>query len=81
MCRSSRIRSLAAHHHHAGDLAALLQIGLLARITRSDMLEVLRQTMCGRRGRRAAQLSRRRQHALANAMVPIVTSSASSSAS
>ncbi len=53
---------------------ALLLTGLLARITRSTMLEVLRQDYI--RTARAKGLSARRiviRHALANAMIPIVT--------
>jgi peptide/nickel transport system permease protein len=53
---------------------ALLQAGLLARITRSSMLEVLRQDYI--RTARAKGLPERRvilKHALANALIPIVT--------
>jgi len=53
---------------------ALLQVGLLARITRSTMLEVLRQDYI--RTARAKGLPRRQvvlKHALANAMISIVT--------
>jgi peptide/nickel transport system permease protein len=53
---------------------ALLQAGLLARITRSTMLEVLRQDYI--RTARAKGLPRRQvvfKHALANALIPIVT--------
>ena len=53
---------------------ALLQVGLLARITRSSMLEVLRQDYV--RTARAKGLSPMMvvgKHALANAMVPITT--------
>jgi peptide/nickel transport system permease protein len=53
---------------------ALLQAGLLARITRSSMLEVLRQDYI--RTARAKGLPQHRvilKHALANAMIPIVT--------
>ena len=53
---------------------ALLQTGLLARITRSTMLEVLRQDYV--RTARAKGLSAWSvvgKHALANAMIPIVT--------
>lgn len=53
---------------------ALLQVGLLARITRSSMLEVLRQDYI--RTARAKGLPRRLvvvKHALANALIPIVT--------
>ncbi len=53
---------------------ALLQVGLLARITRSTMLEVLRQDYV--RTARAKGLSAWSvvgKHALANAMIPIVT--------
>jgi peptide/nickel transport system permease protein len=53
---------------------ALLQAGLLARITRSTMLEVLRQDYI--RTARAKGLPQRLvvfKHALANAMIPIVT--------
>jgi peptide/nickel transport system permease protein len=53
---------------------ALLQIGLLARITRSTMLEVLRQDYI--RTARAKGLPARlvvAKHALANAMIPITT--------
>ena len=53
---------------------ALLQAGLLARITRSSMLEVLRQDYI--RTARAKGLPGHRvilKHALANAMIPIVT--------
>ncbi len=53
---------------------ALLQMGLLARITRSTMLEVLRQDYI--RTARAKGLSRRlvvMKHALANALIPITT--------
>jgi peptide/nickel transport system permease protein len=53
---------------------ALLQAGLLARITRSTMLEVLRQDYI--RTARAKGLPRRQvvlKHALANAMIPIMT--------
>jgi peptide/nickel transport system permease protein len=53
---------------------ALLQVGLLARITRSTMLEVLRQDYV--RTARAKGLpawSVVGKHALANAMIPIVT--------
>ena len=53
---------------------ALLQVGLLARITRSTMLEVLRQDFI--RTARAKGLSRRTvviKHALANALIPITT--------
>jgi len=53
---------------------ALLQAGLLARITRSTMLEVLRQDYV--RTARAKGLPRRQvilKHALANALIPIAT--------
>jgi peptide/nickel transport system permease protein len=53
---------------------ALLQAGLLARITRSSMLEVLRQDYI--RTARAKGLSQRKvvlKHALSNALIPIVT--------
>ena len=53
---------------------ALLQVGLLARITRSAMLEVLRQDYI--RTARAKGLPRHLvvvKHALANALIPIVT--------
>jgi len=53
---------------------ALLQAGLLARITRSGMLEVLRQDYV--RTARAKGLPERQvilKHALANALIPIVT--------
>jgi peptide/nickel transport system permease protein len=53
---------------------AMLQAGLLARITRSTMLEVLRQDYI--RTARAKGLPQRQvvfKHALANAMIPIVT--------
>ena len=53
---------------------ALLQVGLLARITRSTMLEVLRQDYI--RTARAKGLPRRLvviKHALNNAMIPITT--------
>jgi peptide/nickel transport system permease protein len=53
---------------------ALLQVGLLARITRSTMLEVLRQDYI--RTARAKGLTRRQvvaKHALANALIPITT--------
>ena len=53
---------------------ALLQVGLLARITRSTMLEVLRQDYV--RTARAKGLSAWQvvgKHALANAMIPITT--------
>ncbi|MCW3475570.1 ABC transporter permease [Limobrevibacterium gyesilva] len=53
---------------------ALLQVGLLARITRSTMLEVLRQDYI--RTARAKGLPRRvvvMKHALANALIPITT--------
>ena len=53
---------------------ALLQVGLLARITRSTMLEVLRQDYV--RTARAKGLSGWQvvgKHALANAMIPITT--------
>ena len=53
---------------------ALLQVGLLARITRSTMLEVLRQDYV--RTARAKGLPNYLvvgKHALANAMIPIVT--------
>ncbi len=53
---------------------ALLLAGLLARITRSTMLEVLRQDYI--RTARAKGLPRRQvvvKHALSNAMIPIVT--------
>jgi peptide/nickel transport system permease protein len=53
---------------------ALLQVGLLARITRSTMLEILRQDYV--RTARAKGLSAWSvvgKHALANAMIPIVT--------
>lgn len=53
---------------------AMLQAGLLARITRSTMLEVLRQDYI--RTARAKGLSPRRvvfRHALANALIPITT--------
>ena len=53
---------------------ALLQAGLLARITRSGMLEVLRQDYV--RTARAKGLQERQvilKHALANALIPIVT--------
>jgi peptide/nickel transport system permease protein len=53
---------------------ALLQAGLLARITRSTMLEVLRQDYI--RTARAKGLPRRLvifKHALVNAMIPILT--------
>jgi len=52
----------------------LLQVGLLARITRSSMLEVLRQDYI--RTARAKGLPRRLvvvKHALANALIPITT--------
>jgi peptide/nickel transport system permease protein len=53
---------------------ALLQAGLLARITRSSMLEVLRQDYI--RTAKAKGLPQHRvilKHALANALIPIVT--------
>lgn len=53
---------------------ALLQAGLLARITRSSMLEVLRQDYI--RTARAKGLPQRKvvlKHALSNALIPIVT--------
>lgn len=53
---------------------AALQMGLLARITRSTMLEVMRQDYI--RTARAKGLSRRLvviKHALSNALIPIVT--------
>jgi peptide/nickel transport system permease protein len=53
---------------------ALLQAGLLARITRSSMLEVLRQDYI--RTAKAKGLSQRKvvlKHALSNALIPIVT--------
>ncbi len=53
---------------------ALLQAGLLARITRSSMLEVLRQDYI--RTARAKGLPKRKvvlKHALSNALIPIVT--------
>lgn len=53
---------------------ALLQVGLLARITRSTMLETLRQDFI--RTARAKGLPRRMvvgKHALANALIPITT--------
>jgi peptide/nickel transport system permease protein len=53
---------------------ALLQVGLLARITRSTMLEVLRQDYI--RTARAKGLPNRLvvvKHALSNAMIPITT--------
>jgi peptide/nickel transport system permease protein len=53
---------------------ALLQVGLLARMTRSTMLEVLRQDYI--RTARAKGLRRRQvvvKHALANALIPITT--------
>lgn len=53
---------------------ALLQAGLLARITRSSMLEVLRQDYI--RTARAKGLPRHKvvlKHALSNALIPIVT--------
>ncbi|MBL8839841.1 MAG: ABC transporter permease [Alphaproteobacteria bacterium] len=53
---------------------ALLQIGLLARITRSTMLEVLRQDYI--RTARAKGISEFRvimRHAMANVMIPVVT--------
>ena len=53
---------------------ALLQVGLLARVTRSTMLEVLRQDYV--RTARAKGLPRHLvvgKHALANAMIPITT--------
>ncbi len=53
---------------------AMLNIGLLARVTRSTMLEVLRQDYV--RTARAKGLPRRLvigKHALANAMIPITT--------
>jgi peptide/nickel transport system permease protein len=53
---------------------ALLQVGLLARITRSTMLEVLRQDYI--RTARAKGLPRRQvvvKHALSNALIPITT--------
>jgi peptide/nickel transport system permease protein len=53
---------------------ALLQVGLLARITRSTMLEVLRQDYI--RTARAKGLPRRLvvfKHALTNALIPITT--------
>jgi peptide/nickel transport system permease protein len=53
---------------------ALLQIGLLARITRSTMLEILRQDYV--RTARAKGLPNYLvvgKHALANAMIPVVT--------
>jgi peptide/nickel transport system permease protein len=53
---------------------ALLQVGLLARITRSTMLEVLRQDYI--RTARAKGLPKRKvvvKHALSNALIPITT--------
>jgi peptide/nickel transport system permease protein len=53
---------------------ALLQVGLLARVTRSTMLEVLRQDYI--RTARAKGLPQRMvvvKHALANALIPITT--------
>jgi peptide/nickel transport system permease protein len=53
---------------------ALLQVGLLARITRSTMLEVLRQDFI--RTAKAKGLKWRTvviKHALANALIPITT--------
>jgi peptide/nickel transport system permease protein len=53
---------------------ALLQVGLLARITRSTMLEVLRQDYI--RTARAKGLPNRQvvvKHALSNALIPITT--------
>jgi peptide/nickel transport system permease protein len=53
---------------------ALLQVGLLARITRSTMLEVLRQDFV--RTARAKGLPKRLvviKHALSNALIPIMT--------
>ncbi|MDF1586939.1 ABC transporter permease [Marinimicrococcus flavescens] len=53
---------------------AMLQMGLLARITRSTMLEVLRQDYI--RTARAKGLSERKvvgKHALKNVMIPVVT--------
>ena len=53
---------------------ALLQVGLLARITRSTMLEVLRQDYI--RTARAKGLPQRlvvMKHALSNALIPITT--------
>ena len=53
---------------------ALLQMGLLARITRSTMLEVLRQDFI--RTARAKGLPRHQvvlKHALTNALIPIIT--------
>jgi peptide/nickel transport system permease protein len=53
---------------------ALLQVGLLARITRSTMLEVLRQDYI--RTARAKGLPKRQvviKHALSNALIPITT--------
>ena len=53
---------------------AMLQIGLLARITRSTMLEVLRQDYV--RAARAKGLSEWRvvgKHAMANVMIPVIT--------
>jgi len=53
---------------------AMLQIGLLARITRSTMLEVLRQDYV--RTARAKGLSEWRvvgKHAMANVMIPVIT--------
>jgi peptide/nickel transport system permease protein len=53
---------------------ALLQVGLLARITRSTMLEVLRQDYI--RTARAKGLPNRKvvvKHALSNALIPITT--------
>jgi len=53
---------------------ALLQVGLLARITRSSMLEVLRQDYVRTaRAKGLSPLAVVGKHALANAMVPITT--------
>ena len=53
---------------------ALLQMGLLARITRSTMLEVLRQDYVRTaRAKGLSGLSVVGKHALANAMIPVTT--------
>lgn len=53
---------------------ALLQIGLLTRITRSAMLEVLRQDYVRTaRAKGLSEWSVVMKHALANAMIPVVT--------
>jgi peptide/nickel transport system permease protein len=53
---------------------AMLQIGLLARITRSTMLEVLRQDYIRTaRAKGVSECSVIAKHAMANVMIPVVT--------